>query len=120
MQMATSNKALNEAIRKEFMEVVRKALEANGEQVLVTGSNEFAIPTLDAERNEKYLVLTFKVPTGSRDGDAYDGEAVAQDYARKVEEDKAKAEAAAKKKAAKIAKDKAAREAKKAEAEKAE
>lgn len=118
--MATSNKALNEAIRKGFMDKVRKALEDAGEQVLVTGSNEFAIPTLDAERNEKYLVLTFKVPTGTRDGEAYDGEAVAQDYARKVEEAAKKAAKAAEAKAKKIAKDKAAREAKKAEAEKAD
>ena len=41
--------------------------------------------------NEHYVVVTVKIPTGSRDGDAYDGYAAAQDYAMKCEERKAKA-----------------------------
>ena len=119
--MATSNKTLDEAIRKEFMEKVIAFFKENGEpDVYVTKSNEIAIPTLNAERNEKYIVITFKVPTGTRDGEAYDGHAEAKDYERALAEKAEKAKKAAEAKAKKIAKDKAEREAKakaKAEAE---
>ena len=52
-------------------------------------------------------VITFKVPTGSRDGDAYDGYSVAEEYAIKQKLKAEKAIAAAKAKEKKIAKDKA-------------
>lgn len=107
--MATTRKELDNAIRTRFMGIVRKALEDAGEVVLVTKSNTFAIPTLDADQNEKYLELTFKVPTGSRDGTAYDGEQEALDYAKAEAEKAEKARKAAEAKAKKIAKDKAAR-----------
>ena len=118
--MATSKKILNEEIRKAFMEKVKAFFIEAGEEVLVVKSNEIAIPTLDSEDNEAYMVITFKVPTGSRDGEAYDGHAEAQDYERSLAEKAEKAKKAAEAKAKKIAKDKAEREAKakaKAEAE---
>ena len=68
------------------------------------GSNEIALPVLDEEGNEKWLVLTFKVPTGSRDGDAYDGYSMAEDYQMRQTEKKAKAEAKAKESATNKAK----------------
>lgn len=110
--MATSKKALHEILRNKFMADVTEFLTAKGEEVLVTNSNEIAIPCIDAEGNDEFIVLTFKVPTGSRDGDAYDGYAMARDYTFKVQEREEKAKEAAAKKAAKIAKDKAQREAK--------
>jgi hypothetical protein len=100
------------------MEAVAKLLSEQGEEVLRTNSNEIAIPTLDEEGNEEFLVLVFKVPTGSRDGDAYDGYSMAEDYAMKVREKAEKAEKDKAKKEAKIARDKAMREQKaKAKAE---
>ena len=80
--------------------------------VLVTNSNEVCVPCVDDNGDDSYVVITFKVPTGSRDGEAYDGYIAAQDYADKVAAKKAKAEKAAAEKAAKIARDTAAREAK--------
>ena len=116
--MATSKKSLNDAIRSKYIALVSEYLTNAGEEVLVTGSNEVAIPTVDSEGNENFLVLTFKVPTGSRDGDPYDGYSLAEDYAFKCKEKAEKAKVSAEKKAAKIAKDKAEREAKaKAKAE---
>ena len=116
--MATSKKSLHEGIRKTYMEIVKNALTANGDEVLVVGTNEFALPCVDAEGNDEFLVLTFKVPTGSRDGEAYDGYSVRDDFIRKQEEKAEKAKITAEKKAKKIAKDKAMREAKaKAKAE---
>ena len=111
--MAKTAKVLNEEIKVRFLDGVAEHLTQVGEEVLRVGSNEIALPVVDEDGNEKWLVLTFKVPTGSRDGDAYDGYSMKEDYEMKLAEKAAKAEA----KAAKAEKDKAKREAKKAEAE---
>ena len=116
--MAKTQKVLNEEIKVRFLDGVAEHLTNVGEEVLRTGSNEIALPVLDEDGNEKWLVLTFKVPTGSRDGDAYDGYSMAEDYAMKVREQAEKAEKAKAEKEKKIAKDKAMREQKaKAKAE---
>jgi hypothetical protein len=118
--MAKSKKQLHEGIRNKFMTAVIGWLtEEEGEEVLRVKSNEIAIPTVDEEGNEEFMVITFKVPTGSRDdGEAYDGYGVAEQYAQSVAEKEAKAKADAEKKAKKIERDKAQREAKaKAKAE---
>ena len=118
--MAKSKKQLHEGIRNQFMGAVVEWLEKEkGEEVLRTKSNEIAIPCLDEEGNDEWCVITFKVPTGSRDdGEAYDGYGMAEEYTAK-EADKAEKAAKAKaEKERKIAKDKAQREAKaKAKAE---
>ena len=106
--MAKTAKVLNEEIKVRFLDGVAEHLTQVGEEVLRVGSNEIALPVVDEDGNEKWLVLTFKVPTGSRDGDAYDGYAMAEDYKMKLQEKAEKAKA----KAEKAAKDKAKREAK--------
>ena len=112
--MADSKKQYREAVRAEYMDKIKYFLENNKDEVLQVGSNEFAIPVVRGDGEEDYVVLTFKMPTGSRDGDGYDGYAMAADYTFKVEEKRKKAEAAAEAKAKKIERDKKAREAKKA------
>ena len=107
--MAVSKKVLHEEIKARYMSVVCDFLREQGEEVLVTGSNKFAIPVVDSQGNEEFLEVTLKVPTGSRDGDPYDGYGEAESYAMKVKEKAEKAEASAKKKAEKIAKDNARR-----------
>lgn len=102
-----TRKQLDDEIKVRFLEGVSEHLENCGEEVLRVGSNEIAIPVLDSNNEERWLVLTFKVPTGSRDGDAYDGYAMKEDYEMKLAE---KAEKAAEK-AKKAEKDKAKREA---------
>ena len=106
--MAKTAKVLNEEIKVRFLDGVAEHLTQVGEEVLRVGSNEIALPVLDEDGNEKWLVLTFKVPTGSRDGDAYDGYAMAEDYKMKCEDKERKA----KDKVEKADKDKAKREAK--------
>lgn len=108
-----TRKQLDEEIKVRFLEGVSEHLENAGEEVLRVGSNEIALPVVDTNGEERWLVVTFKVPTGSRDGDAYDGYSMKEDYEMKLADKAAKAEA----KAAKAEKDKAKREAKKAEAE---
>lgn len=117
--MATSKKSLNEKLRAKYMELVKCYLaDEYDEEILVTGSNEFCIPCVDEEGNDEFLVVTFKVPTGSRDGDVYDGYEMAEEYRMKCEAKAEKAKESAKKKAEKMARDKAMREAKaKAKAE---
>lgn len=108
-----TRKQLDEEIKVRFLEGVSEHLENVGEEVLRVGSNEIALPVVDSNGEERWLVVTFKVPTGSRDGDAYDGYSMKEDYEMKQAEKATKAKA----KAAKAEKDKAKREAKKAEAE---
>ena len=114
----TSKKSLHDALRAKYIERVSKFLADAGEEVLVTGSNEIALPCVDSEGNDEFIVITFKVPTGSRDGDAYDGYSMAEDFKIKSAEKAEKAKIAAEKKAKKIALDKKMREEKaKAKAE---
>ena len=117
--MAKTKKQLHEALRNKFLTHFTELLTNEGEEVLRTKSNEIAVPTLDDDGNEEFVVITFKVPTGSRDdGEAYDGYGVAQQYAESVVEKAEKAKKAEEEKQRKIARDKAQREARaKAKAE---
>lgn len=95
------NKATNEALRAQYVEILAQLLDGNGEEVLRVKSNELAIPCVDRDGEDNYVVITVKVPTGSRDGEPYDGYGEAESYAIncrvKAEKDKEKAEAKAKK-----------------------
>lgn len=105
-------KVLHEGLRNRYLKMVTEFLQKEGEEVLITGTNEVAIPCVDAEGNDEFLVLNFKVPKGSRDGEAYDGYAVAEDFAMNQKAKEEKRVLAEKKKAEKIARDTAMREAK--------
>lgn len=114
----TPKKSLHDALRAKYIERVSKFLTDAGEEVLVTGSNEIALPCVDSEGNDEFIVLTFKVPTGSHDGDIYDGYSMAEDFKMKSAEKVEKAKITAEKKAKKIAQDTKMREEKaKAKAE---
>lgn len=75
-----TRKQLDEAIKLRFLEGVSEHLENCGEEVLRVKSNEIALPVVDDEGEERWLVLIFKVPTGERGGDGYDGYSMAEDY----------------------------------------
>jgi hypothetical protein len=83
MSMAKTQKSLNDELRALWVQRVNDCLSQEDE-VLVVGANELAVPVVDTDGNEKWIVLTIKVPTGSRDGDAYDGYAMAEDYQLKL------------------------------------
>ncbi len=99
-------------VRTRLMDDVRVLLEGLDYEVLRTGSQELCIPIVGDDNEDGYMVFTFKVPKGSRDGDPYDGYAVAEDYKMKLEAKAEKAKASAEAKARKIERDKKAREAK--------
>ena len=116
--MAKTKKQLHEELRADYLAKLTEYLTEKGEEVLQTGSQEVAIPCVDSEGNDEYIVITIKVPTGSRDGDAYDGYAMAEEYRIKLANAKEREEKAKAEKERKIARDKAMREQKaKAKAE---
>ena len=90
MSMSKTQKSLNDALRALYVERVNKCLSTEDE-VLVVGANELAIPVVDTDGNEKWIVISVKVPTGSRDGDSYDGYAMAEDYCLRQKDKAAKA-----------------------------
>ena len=90
MSMAKTQKSLNDELRALWVQRVNDCLSQEDE-VLVVGANELAVPVVDTDGNEKWIVLTIKVPTGSRDGDAYDGYTMAEDYQLKLTNKAAKA-----------------------------
>lgn len=113
---------LETAIRNDFLTAISDFISESREtDVLPVSASELAIPCLDAEGNEKWVLIKVSIPRGTRNGeggyDPYDGYSVAEDY--QIEQaDKAEKKAAAEaKKQAKIAKDQKAREEKKALAE---
>ena len=84
--MAMNVREMDNALKVEYLEQVRAMLAEDGEDIQRVGSNEIAFPIVDAAGNEKWMVVKFTIPTGSRDGDAYDGYAMAEDYQMKLRE----------------------------------
>lgn len=105
-----STKIANENVKASYLALVSEALTNKEEEVLKVGSNEIAIPVVNENGDDIFVVFKVSVPTGSRDGEAYDGYELAAEYVRKCEEKAEKAKAQAEAKAKKIAKDKANRE----------
>jgi len=105
-----TQKSLNDKLRLTYMAKVIESLEQLDEEILHTASNEIAIPCLDEQGNDSFVVIKFSVPTGSRDGSAYDGYGIADEYASKCKEKAEKAEQAKIAKEKKIAQDKKNRE----------
>ena len=111
--MATTKKNVKNELRAVWTEKVAEWLKTNGEDALRVSSNEIAIPVVGSDGNEDFVIFTVKVPIGSRDGEAYDGYAMAEDFKLKQDSKAAKAAEAAKAKEAKKARDEKAREEKK-------
>lgn len=103
------SKATRDALRNSYLEKLINFLRSNDEEVLITGTNEFALPCVDSEGNDEFIVVTVKVPTGSRDGEPYDGYSMAEDFTMKQAEKARKAEEAAAKKQKKMERDAKAR-----------
>ena len=110
-----TQKQLNDALRKKYLDRFIEIFKMNNEDVLITGTNEFCFPTLDDEQNEKFVQVVVKIPKGSRDGEEFDGYALAEDYKMKVKQKEADAKKRAEAKAKKIEQDKKLRAEKKGE-----
>lgn len=112
---------LETALRNQFLKFIADAIQTTFEtDTLPVSASELAIPCLDDEDNEKWVLIKVSIPRGTRNGngyDPYDGYAAAEDYQIEQGEKAEKKAAAEAKKQAKIAKDQKAREEKKALAE---
>ena len=113
----TSKKVLRDGIKALWMEKVSAWLRECGEDALVFGSNKIAIPVVDAEGGEDWLTFTLTVPTGSRDGDVFDGYEMARDWEMTQKEKAEKRAEKEKEKEKKKERDEKARNAKKAKKE---
>ena len=100
-----ANKKVNDALRAEWTQKLMEWLTGLDEDVLRVGTNQIAIPVVDSEGEDNYVEFTIKIPSGSRDGDAYDPYGLAQEYEMKQAEKKEKAAKAAEEKVRKIARD---------------
>lgn len=99
-----SDKELMNELREVMIATLTKILSENGDEVLRVKGNKIAIPTIDSEKNERWVEITVATPTGERDSDeGYDGYAMAEDYEAHCEEVRKKAEEKEKEKQAKIA-----------------
>ena len=113
---------LDATLRNEFIDMVAEAIENSREtDVLRVSSSEIAVPCLDAEGNEKWIIVKFSIPRGTRNGqggyDPYDGYTAAEDYTIDCEKRAQKKADSEAQKQAKIAKDEQKRAEKKALAE---
>ena len=118
--MAISNKQLNDALRNQYLEMIKTFLEEKGEEVLITGNNEVCFPCVDSQQNDKFVQVIVKVPTGSRDGDAFDGYSLAEEFQLKQNLKAQKKKEDAEKKKKKIERDARLREEKRKLKEKGE
>ena len=114
------NKKTNDALRADYVQRVIEMMTNAGEEVLITKSNEIALPVVDADGEDNWIVISIKVPAGTRDGDVYDGYGEAEAYTMKLKQKAEKAAIDAEKKAKKIARDQAMRAQKAALKEKRE
>ena len=113
---------LENALRNDYLELIKTVLSNEREiDALSVGASEIAVPCLDAEGNEAWVLIRVSVPRGTRNGEggytSYDGYTAAEDYAIDCAEKAQKKQAAEAKKQAKIAKDEKKRAEKQALAE---
>ena len=69
--MGTKNS--REKLRTAYLTKLIEFFTNEGLDVLQVKSNEIALPVLDDNNEEEYIVINVKVPTGSRDNEPYDG-----------------------------------------------
>lgn len=87
---------IGEVTRNSLMSIVAEALDQAGFEVLVTGSNAYAIPSVE-DGNETAVKIVFSIPKGERGGAGYDPYEDAQAYAFKQNEKEKKKKKAEKK-----------------------
>lgn len=92
-------------IKSNYMAIIAKALTENGEEVMQVKSGTIAFPIVYEDGEEGAVTVTISIPSGSRDGDAYDPYEEAQNYKVEMEQKAEKAKAAAEAKAKKMERD---------------
>ena len=80
-----SRKQITEEIRLAYLEKVSEFFKSEDEEVLRVKSNEIAMPVVGSDGSEEFVVVTIKVPNGSKD-EPYDGYAMAEEYEIRLKE----------------------------------
>lgn len=117
------NKAQIETLlRNDFLSSISTFISESREtDALPVSASELAVPCLDAEGNETWVLIKVSIPRGTRNGEGgynpYDGYTAAEDYKFDLAEKAEKKRLADEKKAKKIAADEKKRAEKKALAE---
>lgn len=81
--MKKNDNYANDVARVALADALQKVL---GEDALRVASNKVALAFRNELGNEFFYVVSVSVPKGSRDGEAYDGRAEADNYAFKLSE----------------------------------
>ena len=86
--MAVSKKVASDTLRAKYVQKLVEAFSTYDpdEQMLKAKSNEIAIPTVDCNGDDAWVVFVVKVPKSE-----YDGYDMAQEYIMKTEEKERKA-----------------------------
>ena len=105
-----SKAALETALRNEYLDAICEFISEHfNADALRVSASEIAIPVVDAEQNEKFILIKTSVPRGTRNGDGtytpYDGYEAADEYALELA-DKADKAAKRKEKAERVEKEK--------------
>ena len=113
---------LETKLRSTYLDFVRQMVNEKVEtDALTVSASELAIPCLDEEGNEAWVLIKVSIPRGTRNGEGgynpYNGYAIAEDDAIDLKEKAEKKADAEAKKQAKIERDKKVRAEKKALAE---
>ena len=89
--MATNTKERN-ALRAQLVTDFMAFLNERGEDAMLGASNKIVFPVVGADGGEYFATVTIAIPTGGRDGEPFDGYALAEEYAIKCKnkEDKKK------------------------------
>lgn len=108
--MSLTSKQANDKVKTEFLQKITDYLINSSEDVVRTKAGEIALPFVNDKEEEGWLKITFAVPSGSRDGEPYDGYGEAESYKMLIEKKKENAKKKAEAKKKKMEKDKKVRE----------
>lgn len=103
--MASKKVSLENLLRNQYLSFISDAISQEMEiDALPVSASELAIPCLDEEGNEKFVLIKVSIPRGTRDGEGgyipYDGYTAHDAY---IEEQASKAQERAVKRAMKEA-----------------
>ena len=81
-----SKASLETALRNEYLDAICEFISDHfNADALRVSASEIAVPVVDAEQNEKFILIKISVPRGTRNGDGtynpYDGYTARDDYA---------------------------------------
>lgn len=78
--MAKLTNSQKNSLRFQAMQRLMSLLAEAGEDVMQTKNNKFMYPSVTDDGEELYFEITVSIPSGSRDGDQYNGYDEAENF----------------------------------------